>query len=238
MEGSATAMRPARGQLAKSMIGFAVFLVAVPALLFLLAGTVRWPLAWLYVALMTAGSVASRAVIAVRSPDTLVERARFASVERVQPGDRALVAAVVLGPVVVLATAGLDHRFAWSPPGLLAVQLASAVVIAAALAFAAWAMAVNRWFSAVARIQDDRGQRVVATGPYALVRHPAYAASFLATIATPILLDSAWALIPALAVAAAIVLRTAREDRMLRGGLAGYGAYADRTPARLVPGIW
>jgi len=187
---------------------------------------------------MTAGSIASRVVMALRSPDTLVERARFRSVEDVQRGDRRLVAAVVLGPVIVMVTAGLDHRFGWSPPASFALQLGAAALIAGALAFATWAMAVNRWFSAVARIQTDRAQRVVDTGPYAVVRHPAYAASLLATLAAPVLLESAWALIPAGLTAAAIVVRTAREDRMLREGLAGYGAYAGATRARLVPGVW
>ncbi len=238
MEGIAATTPSSGRQMVRSTVGFALFLVLVPAFLFTTAGTVRWPMAWLYVGLMTAGTVASRVTLALRSPDTLRERARYASVEGVQRGDRALVTLVVLGPVVVLATAGLDHRFAWSPPGLLAVQLAAAVVIATALAFATWAMAGNPWFSAVARIQADRGQVVVSRGPYALVRHPAYAASFLATVATPLLLDSLWALIPSLVVAAVIVLRTGREDRLLRTGLPGYDAYAERTPARLVPGVW
>lgn len=228
----------ARGELARAAVRMVLTLAVVPALLFAIAGTVRWPMAWLYVALMTAGIVASRRVMARRNPDTLLERARYASVEGVQKGDRALVTVVVLGPIVVLVTAGLDHRFGWSPPGLLAIELAAAAVIVAALAFAGWAMAVNPWFSAVARIQSDRGQRVVDSGPYRLVRHPAYAASFLSTLATPILLDSRWALVPALLIAAAIVFRAAREDRMLREGLEGYAAYAERTSARLLPGVW
>jgi protein-S-isoprenylcysteine O-methyltransferase Ste14 len=192
----------------------------------------------MYVGLMTAGSIASRLVMAARSPDTLVERARFRSVEDVQRGDRALVAAVVLGPVIVMVTVGLDHRFGWSPRASFAPQLGAAILMVGALAFATWAMAVNRWFSAVARIQADRAQRVVDTGPYAVVRHPAYAASLLATMAVPVLLESIRALIPAVLTAVAIVVRTAREDRTLREGLPGYEAYAGATRARLIPGVW
>jgi protein-S-isoprenylcysteine O-methyltransferase Ste14 len=177
--------------------------------------------------------------VARLSPDTLKERARFASVGGVQPGDRALVLIVaMIGPMTVLLVAGLDHRFGWSGPVAAWVQAAAVGCALAGAAIATWAMAANPFFSAVARIQADRGHRVISAGPYRWVRHPGYSSSILATFAIPLLLASLWGLVPAALTALAIIIRTAREDRMLRHGLRGYEAYAATTRWRLVPGIW
>jgi protein-S-isoprenylcysteine O-methyltransferase Ste14 len=97
---------------------------------------------------------------------------------------------------------------------------------------------VNRYFSAVARIQQDRGQVVVTTGPYRIVRHPSYAGALVASLALPIMLDAIWALVPALVMVVALVIRTGLEDRMLRDELDGYESYAEETPYRLLPGLW
>ena len=123
--------------------------------------------------------------------------------------------------------------------GLLC-RVAPAVLAAALLAaaFVTWAMTVNKFFSAVVRIQADRGHVVVSAGPYQLVRHPGYAGSIVATLAIPIMLGSLWGLVPAALTTLAIVVRTGREDRMLRRELRGYQAYAARTRFRLAPGIW
>ena len=99
-------------------------------------------------------------------------------------------------------------------------------------------MRENAFFSSHVRIQPDRGQHVVTSGPYAVVRHPGYAGSILFNIAVPVLLGS----LPALAVAAAFVpifvLRTYLEDRTLLAELPGYADYARRVRCRLVPRVW
>jgi protein-S-isoprenylcysteine O-methyltransferase Ste14 len=101
-----------------------------------------------------------------------------------------------------------------------------------------WAMAVNRFFSGVVRIQEERGHVVVSHGPYALVRHPGYVGVILAMVGAPLMLGSVWALIPAAATVGVIVIRTAREDLTLTRYLAGYETYAQRVRYRLLPGIW
>ncbi len=97
---------------------------------------------------------------------------------------------------------------------------------------------VNRFFSAVVRVQTDRGHTVVDAGPYRWMRHPAYAGGVIANLAVPLMLGSAWALIPGALTAALTVLRTALEDRTLRAELPGYADYAGRTRWRLCPGVW
>jgi protein-S-isoprenylcysteine O-methyltransferase Ste14 len=99
-------------------------------------------------------------------------------------------------------------------------------------------MVENAFFSSVARIQEDRAQEVVTTGPYRIVRHPSYAGALVAALALPFMLDAMWALIPAVMLGAVLVLRTALEDRMLSEELEGYQRYMERTRYRLVPGLW
>ena len=133
--------------------------------------------------------------------------------------------------------AGLDVRFGWSSVPL-ALSLAGLLVVVAGNAVVSWGMSANRYFARVVRIQDDRGQQVCSTGPYRYVRHPGYVGMIVYTIAMAIGLGSWWAVIPALLVAAAFVVRTAMEDRTLQTELPGYSEYASRVPYRLVPGVW
>ena len=100
------------------------------------------------------------------------------------------------------------------------------------------ALASNRFFSALVRIQRDRGHHVVTGGPYRLVRHPGYAGGTVFHLATPVMLSSLWAFIPAAATVAVTVVRTAKEDRTLKDELDGYSEFAARVRYRLLPGIW
>ncbi len=145
---------------------------------------------------------------------------------------------VLLGPVATWITAGLDTRFHWSE-AMGSVAVAAGVIVGAlAAALIAWAMRTNRFFSAVVRIQKDRGHIVVSSGPYSFVRHPGYTGMSAFTLVTPLILDSLWAFVPAVATVAVTVLRTALEDRTLRNELDGYADYARRVKYKLVPGIW
>lgn len=226
-------------QFIRAAVGFIAYLLLSPVILFLCAGTVRWPMGWVYVLLSLAAVVVSRLIVRKKNPDTLRERARFTTAEGIKPWDRILSTFVgILGPLLMVIVAGLDHRFDWPPAIPAWGQILAAVVTAGGYAVAAWAMVANRYFSAVARIQQDREQQVVSGGPYRFVRHPAYASAVLTALTVPVMLDALWALVPALAMEVALVIRTRLEDRMLRQELAGYEGYAARTRYRLIPGVW
>ncbi|TET49888.1 MAG: isoprenylcysteine carboxylmethyltransferase family protein [Anaerolineales bacterium] len=223
----------------RAVVGFTLYVFLVPALLFIGAGTIDWPMGWVYVALLLACTLGSRLVLLKISPDTLRERARLTASEGTKAWDRALVVIVGLfGPMVMMLVAGLDHRFGWSAAVPQVAQWVAAAVTAAAYGLAVWAMIVNAFFSSVVRIQKDRGQVVVTTGPYSFVRHPSYAGALVACLSVPLMLDALWMLVPGLAMIAALVIRTRLEDRMLVEELAGYSSYAETTRYRLIPGIW
>ena len=165
--------------------------------------------------------------------------------ERLHPGpgarERLWLAFLVVVPLAVghVAVARLDAgRFHWSPPMPPILRVTGVLLLAAGNTLVHWAMAVNRFFSSVVRIQRDRGQRVVSDGPYGLVRHPGYAGVVLMLLGSPLALGSWWSIVPNVALGALLVHRTRLEERVLLAELDGYRAYAARVRARLVPGVW
>ncbi|WP_221167082.1 methyltransferase family protein [Rhizobium lentis] len=209
-----------------------MFVVAAAAALFASAGTIAVPGFWAYLAIIAVVMIVSFAAL---DPDLLRERMR-------PGGEKPPISLRVFSLVLFLhwIVAGLDRgRFHWSdnvPDWLQGVCL---FTVAAGYALALWAMRVNRLFSSVIRIQADRGQHVVSTGPYAFVRHPGYTAGFLIIAASGPALGS-W-LAAALVVLFSLpflLYRTITEDRILRAELIGYSDYAARVQWRLLPGIW
>ena len=144
----------------------------------------------------------------------------------------------MVGPLAVYVVAGLDRRFGWSAPVHPGVSIAAGAVLIAALLIVERAMHANSFFSSVVRLQHDRGQTVVSSGPYARVRHPGYVGGIIQGACIPPLLGSWWAFLPAGLVVVAFVIRTALEDALLRKSLPGYSAYAERVRWRLLPGLW
>ena len=138
---------------------------------------------------------------------------------------------------MVPLVAGLDHRFGWSAVPNWVVALGYVLFV---LSFAGqtWPQAVNRHFEPGVRIQEDRGQKVIDTGPYAIVRHPGYISGALLALSMPLMLASWWALLPALVAVAALAVRTPFEERTLSAGLPGYAEYTQRVKYRWVPGVW
>jgi protein-S-isoprenylcysteine O-methyltransferase Ste14 len=117
------------------------------------------------------------------------------------------------------------------------------VIISAGLVFlggllALWAMASNRFFIGMVRIQEERGHMVIKSGPYQYVRHPGYLGSLLFIFFTGLMLGSLWALIPAGLTCGVVFLRTYLEDNMLKDELAGYLEYSQEVHSRLLPGVW
>jgi protein-S-isoprenylcysteine O-methyltransferase Ste14 len=230
---------PTRRFLGLMVLRFVVVMLLLPAVIFLAAWTLRWWNAWAYYAAVLAGALSSRLAIALRHPDLLMERGTSMKSADAKPGDRLIVQlAALLLPTIGLIVAGLDHRFGWTGMLPTGVHIAGLVMLAVGFALNGWAMAVNRFFSAVVRIQKERGHTVVTTGPYRLVRHPSYAGALLATLGIPLLLNSWWAFLPALGVVALTIVRTRLEDRTLQNELPGYAAYARHTRFRLMPGVW
>jgi protein-S-isoprenylcysteine O-methyltransferase Ste14 len=213
----------------------ALLIAALALLLFLPAGRLDWPEAWAFIVLFGV-TLAFYGMRAYRQdPGQLRERGRAGP--NVKPWDRWIMNLYTLLFVGVFVLCGLDARFGWSAvPG--AVEAAAWLGMAAAALWILWAVTTNTFASRHARIQGDRGQTVVESGPYHFVRHPMYIGIIVFFLCLPLALGTAWGLAAGALIAALFVLRAALEDRMLRAELPGYAAYAARTRYRLVPWVW
>jgi protein-S-isoprenylcysteine O-methyltransferase Ste14 len=205
--------------------------------LFLLAGTLAWPAAWGYLAVVVAVMSVYALGVLPRHP-ALIEERRHPPADA-KRWDRPFVAAVgVLGPVALIVLSGFDRRYHWSPPTPAWVQVAGLAIGLAGGMITNYAVAANRFFSAIVRIQRDRGHCVIETGPYGIIRHPGYAGSILYMLGTAVALGSRVALVAIGVLSVVLVVRTALEDRTLNAELEGYAEYAGRVRYRLVPGLW
>ncbi len=229
---------PVRRAVARWTVRAAIGTVIYGVLLFLPAGTLSWVWGWVFLAVLVAVMVAHPLVMVPVNPEVLVEREKGLWNEGVKPWDKWITTAA--GGLMPLPwiVAGLDLRLQWTDPLPLALHLGGLLVTVLGYALFLWAMASNAFFAQGVRIQAERGHVVAAGGPYRVVRHPGYAGTILTQLAVPFLLGSPWALIPAGLSALLFVVRTRLEDKMLLAELPGYGDYARRTPARLVPGVW
>ena len=225
-----------RRALLRSVLRDIMSMPLVAALLFIPAGTWRWPMGWAIVAVYAIWEIAQLAIVLPRSPELVAERVsgKFSDYR----WDMVILSVMGLATIAKYVVAGLDLRYGWTGALPLAWQIAALVFATLGYGLTVWAMATNRFFAKVNRIQRERGHSVVSEGPYRWVRHPGYLGTIAFEVGTPVALSSWWALIPAGLMLLLTVLRTALEDRALRQDLPGYEQYAQETRWRLLPGVW
>lgn len=223
----------------RQWIRLAVVYLLIPLILLICGGDLGWRQGWLYSVLILAAGIGGRIWAEKRHPGLTAERQNIAKIQNAKAWDKVLapLMAVSVGfPVVIVA--GLDHRYNWSPEFPIWLIVIGFILVSLGYAFAAWALAENRFFSSVVRIQTDRGHVVCDSGPYRFVRHPGYAGNVLALFGIVLALGSVWTLMPAAVASIITLIRTALEDQTLQEELPGYRDYARRVRYRLIPGIY
>jgi protein-S-isoprenylcysteine O-methyltransferase Ste14 len=206
--------------------------------LFLAAGTVAWPAGWAFLILFFGFVVALTAWLLRSNPGLLTERMTGIGKSDQKTWDKVF---YVLANVVFLAwlvSMPLDAvRFHWSRmPALLHVVGGGLLLCSFYLFFLTFRE--NSYLSPAVRIQTERGQTVVTTGPYHYVRHPMYAAAVVFIVGTSLLLGSWYGLLVGLVLAVGIAMRAVWEERTLRAELRGYDAYMAQVRYRIIPYVW
>jgi protein-S-isoprenylcysteine O-methyltransferase Ste14 len=211
-------------------IGRWLISTAIIATVLLLSGNPRDPWLWAFII-----GFASVGGYAIHSMDDDLARERFSPPDK--GADRLSLRAVRLVALGALIAAIVDMRFGWTSVAspLRALGLATFLL---SFMLIVRAMRTNRFFSAVVRIQDDRGHHLVDKGPYAVVRHPGYAAMIIAVPMSGLALGSWIGVGVALVYSALILRRVVFEDSFLQTNLPGYASYTTRVPHRLIPGVW
>jgi protein-S-isoprenylcysteine O-methyltransferase Ste14 len=220
----------------KIMIRTWLFVFLISISIFILAGRINYWQGWLFIA----GYISFFLIYSV----SFANKKEFI-LERAKPGpgrkswDKFFFLLYLPISFSVFAVAALDAgRFKWTAKLPAFVYIISYIVLVLSLSTSLWAMWTNKFFSSVVRIQTDRGQYVIRSGPYRFIRHPGYLAGCLAFTSVAPALGSIWALIPASLTVLLIVIRTYLEDKTLKEELQGYSEYAKNVKFRLLPYIW
>ncbi len=217
------------------MIVVFLYVLVNAAVLFLAAGTIYWPAAWLYFGMGLSAYAIGGTIIIRKNPEIINERGRKS--EETKPFDKVFARAYLPLLLLSLVIPGLNYRFGWSAmPDWL--QIVGFLGLIPAMILPYWCMYVNDYLTITVRLQEERGHQVVSSGPYRFVRHPMYVGMILQAICMPLALGSWVALIPGALMAAGFVWRTSQEDRMLQAELAGYADYTQVVRYRLLPGAW
>jgi protein-S-isoprenylcysteine O-methyltransferase Ste14 len=220
---------------AKAWVALALLFIAMGLLLFVPAGTLRYGAAWVYLAIFTGASALITLDLMRRDPALLERRMRGGPTVEGRPVQKLIQLFTSLAFIALLVVPALDHRFGWSqvPAG---AALAGDVAVAAGFFFI-WRVYRENPFTS-ATIEVARDQRVISTGPYAIVRHPMYASALLYLLGTPLALRSWWGFAPLAVMAPFLIWRLLDEERLLAASLPGYADYQKRVRYRLVPFVW
>jgi len=213
-------------------------LVVFIVTLFLPAGTLAWPAAWVFLALMFSFTVAVGLWLLRFNPDLLAERMTGIGKPDQKRWDKVLLVITAIAFFGWLVLMGLDAvRFRWSQVPLWLQALGTLLLLSSFYVFYL-TFRENPFLSPAVRIQRERAQTVVSTGPYRYVRHPMYAGFILFAFGTALLLGSWWGVAGALLLIGIVARRAVLEERTLRDELEGYSVYLTRVRYRLLPYLW
>ena len=209
--------------------------VMLALFVFLPAWTVDFWEGWLFSAVFGLGSVAMTVYLAVTDPALLERRMNAGPGAEQDRTQKAIVAGLMLASAALPVLSALDNRFGWSTVPASIVILGNALIV---LSFAGFILVFRANTYGAATIQVAEGQRVISTGPYAVVRHPMYSFALLMMLGMPPALGSWWGLLMVVPAIAAIVARLLDEEQFLSRNLDGYADYIRKVRYRLVPGVY
>jgi protein-S-isoprenylcysteine O-methyltransferase Ste14 len=223
-------------QLHKKAFGALLILVLVVAsLLFIAAGTPRYWQGWTFLVVYFACSLAITLYLMKADPALLARRMSGGPLAEKEPAQKIIMSIASLGFIGLLVVPALDHRFGWSAMPAAAVFAGDVLMVLGFLGVFL-VFRENSFTSATIELADD--QKVISTGPYALARHPMYAAALVMLLGIPLSLGSWWGILVMAAIVPAVIWRLLDEEKFLARNLSGYVAYQDRVRYRLLPLIW
>ncbi len=200
-------------------------------------GTITWPAGWIYLILLYGWLLIGILLLLKYNPGLLAERINISP-----PNQKAWDKAFVLlldvfffAWMILMPLDAVRFHWSWMP---LWLQVVGGIALVVSFVLMSLTFRENSYLSPMVRVQEERGQTVISTGPYHLVRHPMYAGGLFMFLGTPLLLGSWYGLLLVVLFLPALFVRTVLEERTLRQGLSGYEDYMKQVKYRLVPYIW
>jgi protein-S-isoprenylcysteine O-methyltransferase Ste14 len=219
----------------RAWFSLAVVVLVKGLLVFVPAGTLGYWQAWVYLSIFTGASILTTLYLIRHDPALLERRMKGGPMAERRPTQKLIMLGASVGFVGLLVVPALDVRFGWSAMSAGVVLLGDALLIAGF--YFIWIVYRENTFTS-ATIEVAKDQKVVSTGPYAVVRHPMYAGGLLYLVAMPLALGSYWGLVVFAVVLLLVLWRLFDEERFLSRNLPGYPEYQQRVRHRLVPFVW
>lgn len=220
---------------AKAWVGIGFLALTMGLVLFLPAGTIRWWEGWVYLGVFFGASIPITIYLMRHDPALLHRRVAAGPAAEREPAQKIIMLIASLGFITMLVVPALDYRYSWSSTPAFFILLGDGLT---ALCFVITFLAYKANTFASATIEIVQDQRVISTGPYAIVRHPMYAGGLLVFAGTPLALGSYWGLVASIAVLPALIWRLLDEERLLSRNLPGYTEYCDKVRWRLIPRVF
>jgi protein-S-isoprenylcysteine O-methyltransferase Ste14 len=219
----------------KAWSGIVKFIVSLAALLFVPAWTLDYWQAWVFIAVIGAGSIVVTVYLMKHDPKLLERRLSAGPTVEKEKTQKVIMFFAMLGFVALVVVPALDHRFMWSQvPTWVVVGGDLLIVLGYYIVFLVFK--VNTFTAATVEIHE--GQRVISTGPYAWVRHPMYFGGLLFLFGVPLALGSYWDLVVYIPLIPVLIWRLIDEEKLLAKDLPGYAEYQNKVKYRLVPFVW
>jgi protein-S-isoprenylcysteine O-methyltransferase Ste14 len=219
----------------RAWLSLAALAAVMGLLLFGSAGTLRYWQAWVYLLVFFGLSGAITLDLIRRDQALLERRMKGGPTAERRPLQRLIMLGASLGFISLLVLPALDFRFHWSAVPVGGLVLGDGLFVLG-FGFIGRVYRENTFTSATIEIAE--GQQVIATGPYAVVRHPMYASTLLYLLGTPLALGSWWGLLGLAFIVPFLLWRLLDEERLLARELPGYTDYQARVRYRLVPLLW
>jgi protein-S-isoprenylcysteine O-methyltransferase Ste14 len=217
------------------LVSLLLLFIAMAALLFIPRWALDYWQAWTFLAVYFAASVAITLYLMKKDPQLLARRMSGGAAAEKEPAQKIIMSLASLGYIGLLVIPALDRRFAWShmPP---CAALAGDVLVGLGFLGVFFVFRENTFTSATIELAPD--QKVISTGPYALVRHPMYAAGLVLLCGIPIALGSWWGVLVFAAILPPLLWRLFDEEKFLAKNLPGYLEYQSQVRYRLIPRVW
>ena len=219
----------------KTLLSLVALAVVMGLLLFVPAGTTQYWQAWVYLAIFTGASLLISLYLIKKDPGLLKRRMSGGPTAEKETTQKIIMLFASIGFIALLVVPALDYRFGWSAVPVLLV-IAGDLLVAIGFYFIFLVYKENTFTSAIIEIAEN--QKVISTGPYALVRHPMYASALLYLTGTPLALGSYWGLVALVFMISFLIWRLFDEERFLAMNLPGYMEYQKKVQRRLVPYVW
>jgi protein-S-isoprenylcysteine O-methyltransferase Ste14 len=219
----------------KAWLGLICLAIVMGLLLLVPAGTTRYWQAWAYLAIFFGASSLTTHYLMKKDPGLLKRRLRGGPTAEKEKTQKIIMFFVSAGFVALLIVPALSHRFGWSAVPPYAV-IAGDILVAVGFYIIFLVYKENTYTSATIEVAEN--QKVISTGPYAVVRHPMYAGALLYLLGTPLALGSYWGFLPLAAMTPFLIWRLIDEERFLSKYLPGYTEYCAQVSWRLIRGVF